>query len=110
MAPELPELPELVPVPVPVPVPELVPVPMLPLLVPVPDELPLAPLLPVPISLPPRMAEQPDRASAMASKPARTTLWCCCFMMDPPLIVSVGMRDDDVCHFGKRGKRARRSS
>ena len=73
--PDVPEVPELVPVPVPVPVP-VVPPASLPLVVPDELPLPLAPLLPVPlpVSLPPRMDAQPDRPSAMASKPASTTL------------------------------------
>jgi hypothetical protein len=102
--PELPDVPEVPDVPDVPDVPELPDVPEPPELP--PDELPL--LLPVSLAL--GVDEQADRPSAMASKPASTTLWCCCFMMDPPLILSVGMRDDDVCHFGKRRKRARRSS
>jgi hypothetical protein len=126
--PDVPELPEPVPPPqpaeplvlVPAPVPDMppaslpvAPVVELPVVAPGEPLLPLAPLpevSPPPESPPPRMPAQPDRPSAMASKPARTTLWCCCFMIDPPLILSVGMRDDVVCHCGKRPDRARRSS
>jgi hypothetical protein len=80
--PELPELleppPQLLepPVLVPAPVPDM---PPLPLPVAPPVELPLALSPPLP---PPRMPEQPARPSAMASKPAKTTLWCFCFMID----------------------------
>jgi hypothetical protein len=70
---------------------------------------PLAPELPW--LLPPRMELQADTPNANASKPAKTTLWCFCFMIDSLCWnFSVGVRDDAACHFGKRREQERRSS
>jgi hypothetical protein len=60
---------------------------------------------------PPFMEPQADSPSATASKPAKTTLWCFCFMIELLLLIfSVGVRGDPACHFGKRGEQERRSS
>jgi len=48
--------------------------------VPLPVELPDMPLEVSPV--PPRIDVQADRPSAMASKPAKATLWCFCFMIN----------------------------
>jgi hypothetical protein len=69
--PEVPELPELPAEPlVPAPVPDVPPLLELPLSMP----LPLLPLLSMELH-----AESPK---ASASKPARSTLWCFCFMIN----------------------------
>jgi hypothetical protein len=76
--PELPELPEL-PVPPPQPAEPLVPAPA-----PVPDMPPLPPLLvELPLSMPlPPMELHAESPKASDSKPARSTLWCFCFMIN----------------------------
>jgi len=88
--PELPEEPEEAlpppqlpdpcdPVPPPVPdMPPLVDVPVAVPLLPV-SPPPLLPLLPMP---PPRQELHADSPTASASKPARKTLWCFCFMIN----------------------------
>jgi hypothetical protein len=48
-------------------------------LLPVSPAAPLLPLLPVP---PPRQELHADSPTASASKPARKTLWCFCFMIN----------------------------
>jgi hypothetical protein len=48
--------------------------------------------------------------SAIASKPAKTTLWCLCFMINSSCLDVQWVRDDAACHFGKRPERNRRSS
>jgi hypothetical protein len=65
--PEAPELPLLLDVPVAVP------------LLPVSPLVPLLPLLPMP---PPRQELHADSPTASASKPARKTLRCFCFMIN----------------------------
>jgi hypothetical protein len=93
-APELPEEPDepeeplappqlpppCAPVPPPVPdMPPLVDVPVAVPLLPVSPAVPLLPLLPMP---PPRQELHADSPTASASKPARKTLWCFCFMIN----------------------------
>jgi hypothetical protein len=70
---ELPEVPELPELPA-LPVPDVPPLP--PLLVELPLSMPL-PLLPLP-----PMELHADSPKASASKPARSTLWCLCFMIN----------------------------
>jgi hypothetical protein len=63
------------------------------------------------LSLLPFVELQADRPKANASKPAKTALWCFCFMIDSFCWnFSVGVRDDAACHFGKRREQGRRSS
>jgi hypothetical protein len=73
-APALPDEPEdpLAPPQLP---PPCDPVPLLP----VSPAVPLVPLLPMP---PPRQELHADSPTASASKPARKTLWCFCFMIN----------------------------
>jgi hypothetical protein len=73
-APALPDAPEdpLAPPQLP---PPCDPVPLLP----VSPAVPLVPLLPMP---PPRQELHADSPTASASKPARKTLWCFCFMIN----------------------------
>jgi hypothetical protein len=74
-------------VPVPAPVPDIPPLPpllpVLPLSMPLPV-LPLLPLLPLLPASPPPMCMELHAVSpnASASKPASSTLWCLCFMIN----------------------------
>jgi hypothetical protein len=83
--PDVPEVPELsYPLELPA-VPDVPEDPELPLLLDVPVAVPLlpvsplVPLLPMP---PPRQELHADSPTASASKPARKTLWCFCFMIN----------------------------
>jgi len=52
-----------------------------PVAVPLLPVSPAVPLLPL-LLVPPRQELHADNPTASASKPARNTLWCCCFMID----------------------------
>lgn len=70
----------------------------------------LVPLVPLDASPPPRMPAHPARPSDTASKPARSMLWCFCFMVNSLWWMFNRMRDDATCHWSERGEARLRSS
>jgi hypothetical protein len=68
--------------PVPAPVPDMPPLLDVPVAVPLLPVSPAVPLLPLPPMPPPRQLLHADSPTASASKPARKTLWCFCFMIN----------------------------